>query len=160
MRTRSKSRFAWMTWLNRNACEKKVHGKSATPARHWSTHAAARKRKAIALLRAERKTASATPSSPTRTHIGHQTFTTGFHDGLGFSSTTAHVGVSQPRRAPFLANLGIQSGPPPRDNPSAALPPWQADSPTATAATHPSRLAATKGKAGDAHDGHTVTVQI
>ena len=137
-----------------------MQGKSATPARHWSTHAAARKRKAIALLRAERKTVSVTPLSPTRTHIGHQTFTTGFHDDLGFSSTTAYVGVSQPRRAPFLANLGIQSGPPPRDNPSAALPPWQADSPTATAATHPSRLAATKGKAGDAHDDHTVTVQI
>ena len=137
-----------------------MQGKSATPARHWSTHAAARKRKAIALLRAERKTASATPSSPPRTHIGPQTFTTAVHDGLGFSSTTAHVGVSQPRRAPFLANLGIQSGPPPRATPSAALPPWPAARPTATAATHPSRLAATKGKAGDAHDGHTVTVQI
>ena len=47
-------------------------------------HAAARKRKAIALLRAERKTVSVTPLSPTRTHIGHQTFTTGLHADLGF----------------------------------------------------------------------------
>ena len=159
MRTRSKSRFAWMAWLNRNACEK-VQGKSAMLSRHWSTQAVARKQEAIALLRIERKTASATPSSPTRMHIGHQTFTTGFHDDLGFSSTTAYVGVSQPRRAPFLANLGIQSGPPPRDNPSAALPPWLAGSPTVTAAMHPSRPVATRGKAGDVHDDHTVTVQI
>lgn len=93
MRTRSKSGFAWMAWLNRNACEKKVQGKSATFARHWSTHAAARKQEAIALLRSrERQRQRHRFHRRGRTSATRHSPPPGLHADLGFSSTTEHVG--------------------------------------------------------------------